>query len=341
MTGLIIGRYLPMHMGHVNAIMKASYLCDELIVVIIHNEMVDHEICDRDAFKYIAPEVRARWITWLCKDMNNVTIIAVEEEVDERGKLDFPGNTDKIFNTLGRRIDRLFHTDLNYRTRIVDKYPGIELMIEQYDLKKFSVSSTQIRREGIENHWEDIPHFVRPYFVKKVVIVGTESSGKSTLTKHLAKLYNTNYVEEYGRRMCEEMGGYEGIFTPDLFPIIAYGHKMDEHRAINYSNKVLFVDTEIIVTQYFSELLSGSDPILDTISDYNYYDLWLYLEPDIEWVQDGIRSYGTDEERRRNNEKLKRMLDEKGIKYHAIGGTYHERITQAIKLVDEVLRTKK
>ncbi len=93
----------------------------------------------------------------------------------------------------------------------------------------------------------------------------------------------------------------------------------------------------MIVTQYFSELLTGRDPILDIIADHNYYDLWLYLEPDIKWVEDGFRSYGTIEQRIKNNEKLKKMLDEKGINYHAIGGSYYERITQAVKLVDDIL----
>jgi HTH-type transcriptional repressor of NAD biosynthesis genes len=340
MTGLIIGRYLPMHMGHVNAVMKASYMCDELFVVIIHNKDVDHEICNRDSFKYILPEVRARWITLLTKDMKNVRIISVEEEVFENGKLDFSSNTSKIFDIIGKPIKRLFHTDLNYRKQIIDKFPKIEILIEQYDLKKFSISSTMIRREGIMNHWDEIPNFVRPYFVKKVVIVGTESSGKSTLTKHLARLYNTNHIEEYGRRLCEDMGGYEGIFTPDLFQIIAYGHKMAEFKEINYSNKILFVDTEIISTQYFSELMSGKDPILDIIAENNHYDLWIYLEPDIEWVEDGLRSYGNEDERMRNNDKLKQMLDERDIEYHVISGSYINRITSAIKLVDEVLAMK-
>lgn len=340
MTGLIIGRYLPMHMGHVNATMKASYMCDELFIVIIHNKIVDNEICDRDNFKYIVPEIRTRWMTRLTKDMKNVKIIAIEEELFPNGKLDFSRNTDKIFEIIGKPIKRLFHTDLNYRKQIESKHPEIEVLIEQYDLMKFSISSTQIRREGIFNHWADLPYFVKPYFVKKVVIVGTESSGKSTLTKNLSKLYNTNYVDEFGRKLCEEMGGYDGIFTPDLFQITAYGHKMSEFKEIKYSNKILFVDTEIIVTQYFSELLSGNDPILDIIAENNHYDLWLYLEPDIEWIHDGLRTYGTDEERNRNNIKLKRMLDNRNIDYHVIGGSYIDRITQAIKLVDEMMAGK-
>ena len=338
MTGLIIGKYLPMHMGHVNAILKAIYMCDELFVVVIHNEEIDHEICEKDNFKYIEPEIRTRWITQLTKDVKNTKIIKIKEEVLENGKLDFSGNTEKIFETIGKKIDRLFHTDLNYYNHIKEKYPKIESLIEHYDLKKFSISSTQIRKEGIYNHWDNIPTVVRPYFVKKIVVVGTESSGKSTLTKHLAKLYNTNYVEEYGRALCEKMGGYDGIFTPDLFRIIAYGHKMAEFKEINYSNKILFIDTEIIVTQYFSELLVGKDPLLDIIAEGDHYDLWIYLEPDIEWITDGYRTYGDGEKRIQNNAKLKKMLDERNIEYHAIGGSYIQRISKAIKLVDEIMK---
>jgi HTH-type transcriptional repressor of NAD biosynthesis genes len=119
--------------------------------------------------------------------------------------------------------------------------------------------------------------------------------------------------------------------------MIAYGHKMDEFEKIRYSNKLLFVDTEIIVTQYFSELFSGKDPILESMAEHNYYDLWIYLEPDVAWVSDGFRTYGREEDRRSNNEKLKTMLDERGIAYQAVSGSYIDRITEAVKLIDKIL----
>jgi len=324
-------------MGHVNAILKASYICEELCVVVIHQSEIDQEICRNDRFKYLVPEIRARWITGLTKDMAHINILQVEEVLDKEGNIDFEASTQKIFNTIGKKIDALFHTDLNYFRIIRENYPAIESLLDQYDFKKFTISSTQIRREGVFEHWDDLPSFVRPYYVKKVVIVGTESSGKSTLTRNLAKLYNTNYVEEYGRVLCENMGGYDGIFTPDLFPVIAYGHKMDEFEKIRYSNKLLFVDTEIIVTQYFSELFSGKDPILESMAEHNYYDLWLYLEPDVVWVADGYRTYGREQDRRYNNEKLKKMLDDREIAYHTISGSYIERISKAVKLIDKLL----
>ncbi|MCD6435661.1 MAG: AAA family ATPase, partial [Clostridiales bacterium] len=116
------------------------------------------------------------------------------------------------------------------------------------------------------------------------------------------------------------------------------GHKMSEFMEINYSNKILFIDTEIVVTQYFSELLVGKDPLLDIIAERDHYDLWIYLEPDIEWITDGYRTYGEEENRKKNNIKLKKMLDDRNIEYHVIGGSYIDRITNAIKLVDEIVQ---
>lgn len=336
-NGLIIGDYMPLHMGHVNALMKASYLCDNLYIVLVYNNEKDKRWCDEDNFKYMVPEVRARWITQLTKSMKNIHILVVEEVVFKDKRTDISATIDKVIKEIGVHIDKLFHSNIYYAKQIKKRFPDIKVWIDQYDLKKFSVSSKKIRKSGVIKYWDDLPRIVRPYFVKKVVIVGTESSGKSTLTRHLAKLYNTNYVEEFGRTLCEELGGYEGIFTPDLFPYIAYGHKMNEFEAIKYSNKVLFIDTEIIVTQYFSELHSGRHPILDIIAENTEYDLWIYLEPDIEWVEDGFRTYGDEETRVKNNIKLKEMLDSRNIKCEIISGSYIERIRKAIKLVDDLL----
>lgn len=336
-NGLIIGDYMPIHMGHVNALMKASYMCDNLYIVLIYNNEKEKKWCEEDNFKYIVPEVRTRWITQLTKDLENINILTVEEVVFKNKNTDASATIDNVIKKVGVHIDMLFHSNIYYAKQIKKRFPKIEVLIDEYDLKKFSVSSKQIRKNGIIKYWDDLPRIVRQYFVKKVVIVGTESSGKSTLTRHLAKLYNTNYVEEFGRTLCEDLGGYEGIFTPDLFPYIAYGHKMSEFESIKNSNKVLFIDTEIIVTQYFSELHSGRHIILDIIAQENEYDLWIYLEPDIEWVEDGFRTYGNDESRVKNNIKLKKMLDARNIKYEIVSGSYIERIRKAIKLVDDLL----
>lgn len=187
-------------------------------------------------------------------------------------------------------------------------------------------------------HWQMLPEIVKPYFVKKVVVVGTESCGKSTLVRNLANLYNTNYVEEWGRTYYERLGNCENITLAQDYPEIAFEHKYQEKEQLAKANKLLFIDTEAIVTQYFSMLYIGErQPILDEIARLQSYDLWLFLEPDVKWVDDGTRSFGEQEVREKNNALLKELLREFGIPYKTVSGNYQERLEQAIRYVNEMV----
>jgi HTH-type transcriptional regulator, transcriptional repressor of NAD biosynthesis genes len=202
-----------------------------------------------------------------------------------------------------------------------------------------NISATSIRNEGVFRHWEFIPDFVKPYFIKKVVVVGTESCGKSTLTKNLAKIYNTTYVGEYGRTVCEELGGCDGIIVKEDYHKIAYGHKMEEFKAIEKANKLVFIDTEAIVTQFYSNLYNNEhQTVLDEIAKLQDYDLWLYLEPDVTWVDDGLRVHGEETVRDQNNKHLKTLLNKHNINYKIIGGKYENRLKGAIESIEMLLR---
>jgi HTH-type transcriptional repressor of NAD biosynthesis genes len=138
--------------------------------------------------------------------------------------------------------------------------------------------------------------------------------------------------------VCEEIGGCEGIISTEDYHKIAYGHKMEEIKAIEKANKLVFIDTEAIVTQFYSNLYNDEhQTVLDEIAKLQYYDLWLYLEPDVEWVNDGLRVHGEDEVRVKNNQHLKALLKSHNIDYKILNGDYLERLNGAIKLVDELL----
>lgn len=167
----------------------------------------------------------------------------------------------------------------------------------------------------------------------------TGNCGKSTLTRNLAKIYNTEYVEEYGRTICEEFNGCDGILPDEIYPTIAYGHKIKEYELTKKANKVLFIDSEAVITQYYSELYNGiTQPVLDEIAKNQNYDLYLFLEPDVKWVDDGLRVHGSDEQRIANNNRLKDMFDERGIKYVSINGDYLNRFNKACELVERLLK---
>lgn len=332
--GFIGGKFLPLHLGHVYAIVRASTMVDELYVVLSHSEKRDNELCEPTKIKPIPARIRLRWLSQLTKDMPHVKVISIE---DDQGNEDYDweeGAT-SIKQAIGRPIDVVFSSELDYQDIFKKLYPTSTHILIDPDRRQVEISATKIREEGIFKHWSYLPDFVKPYFVKKVVIVGTESCGKSTLTKNLAKIYNTSYVEEYGRTVCEELGGCDGIIIEEDYLKIAYGHKMKEIEAIEKANKLVFIDTEAIVTQFYSHLYNDVyQPVLDEIAKLQDYDLWLFLEPDVAWVNDGLRVHGVDSARNENNHHLKKLLDQHQINYQILHGSYENRLKGAMKWIE-------
>jgi len=337
-VGFIGGKFLPLHQGHVYAIIHASSMVDELYVVLSHSKKRDKELCKGSKMEYIPPHIRLRWLSQLTRDMPHVKVISIE---DYEGNDDYDWNqgAQLIKQAIGKPIDYVFSSEFEYNDIFRDLYPDSKHVMIDPERSHVTISATAIRNEGVNRHWEFIPHFVKPYFIKKVVVIGTESCGKSTLTKNLAKIYNTNYVEEYGRTVCEELGGCEGIMVKEDYQKIAYGHKMKEIEAIEKANKVVFIDTEAIVTQFYSHLYNDEDqPVLDEMAKLQEYDLWLYLEPDVKWVDDGLRVHGAKEVRDKNNHHLKKLLEKHSINYKVLNGDYVNRLKGAMDSIDIFLR---
>ena len=85
--------------------------------------------------------------------------------------------------------------------------------------------------------------------MKNLIRQMSEYSKKWTLfKKNLAKLYNTNFLEEIGRKYCEK---YSDRLTKEMFNLIAMQHFIEQENKTINSNKVLFVDTEAFVTQFY------------------------------------------------------------------------------------------
>lgn len=174
-------------------------------------------------------------------------------------------------------------------------------------------------------------------------IIGTESCGKTTLVRNLAKLYNTTHVEEAGRYICDEAGGIDNMQKYHYFEIL-FKHKQDEKLALEHANKVLFIDTDSLITLYYYKLgfkeqsEKDFERIATSISNLNNYDLYLFLEPDVAWIQDGTRTYGSDEVREKNNQLLKEILKENNIKYETITGNYQERFLKAKEYVNKLFK---
>lgn len=331
-VGMYGGSFNPLHLGHVNNIITASNLCEKLYIVL---SVTDDE-------KEIDHRERFMWLKNITATMENVEVFEIFDNNISKDTYDWETGANDIKNHINKPIDVVFSgDDYQGKDRWEKLYPDSE--IYYIPRSNINISSTEIR-ENPYKYFDYLPNCVKPYYTKKVCIVGTESTGKTTLTRNLAKYFNTTHVEEAGRYICDDAGGIDNMQPYHYFEIL-FKHKQLEKEALKNANKILLIDTDSLITLYYyqlgfektNELNKAFENVAKGISVLNNYDLYIFLEPDVEWVQDGTRTYGEPEVREANNKKLKKIFDENGIKYVCVNGDYDNRYQQAKILIEDLL----
>lgn len=330
--GMYGGSFNPLHLGHVDAIIEAANQCEKLYVV-LSNTNDPNEIDHRE---------RLMWLKTITSDMQNVEVFEIFDKNTSKETYDWTLGAHDIKNYIGNKIDVVFAGD-DYKGRNIWEtlYPESEIIYFPRD--KIDISSTQIRKDPFK-YYDYLPTVVQRHYIKKVCVLGTESCGKSTLVRNLSKCFNTTFVEEAGRFVCDEAGGIDNMQKYHYFEIL-FKHKQLEKDALSFANRVLLIDTDALITLYYYQLGFGNktqedkdfESIATAISHLNNYDLYIFLEPDVKWVQDGTRTYGDEEIRKINNDKLKHILDTNGIKYITIKGDYQERYTRTREKIKQMI----
>ncbi|MDP5106608.1 MAG: ATP-binding protein [Polaribacter sp.] len=132
----------------------------------------------------------------------------------------------------------------------------------------------------------------KPINIVKVVLFGPESSGKTTLSKQLARYYNTVWAPEFAREYLQEKWNNERktCEAEDLIPI-AIGQMKLENKLAKKADKVLICDTDLLETKVYSEEFYGGfvDEMLDKAANENQYDLYLLTYIDTPWEEDDLR----------------------------------------------------
>ncbi|MFT3826206.1 MAG: ATP-binding protein [Chitinophagaceae bacterium] len=176
--------------------------------------------------------------------------------------------------------------------------------------------------------------------LKKIVVIGPESTGKSTLCQQLATHFNTTWVPEYARAYLTEYGT---TYTYDDLLKIAHGQVEQEDKiaqeATSTSSPLLFIDTDLYVMKVWSEFVFGKchQWILDNIATRKY-DLYLLCNIDLPWVADELREYPTEEPRIQLYNIYKDLMINQAVPWIEISGHYDERLQKAINAVDALLK---
>jgi NadR type nicotinamide-nucleotide adenylyltransferase len=170
---------------------------------------------------------------------------------------------------------------------------------------------------------------------RKIVVIGPESTGKSTLSEALARHYQTVWVPEYARAYLDTL---HRPYRPDDLLQIAAGQLAAEHRLLARArNNLLVCDTDLYVIKVWSEHSYGAcDPrILRHIAERKY-DLYLLTYIDVPWQDDPQREHPEPEMREYFYRLYRDIVIHSGVSWADIRGSREERLSKAVHSVDRL-----
>jgi NadR type nicotinamide-nucleotide adenylyltransferase len=317
-VGLILGRFMPPHLGHQYLIEFASNYVSQLTVLI------------RGRDKDVIPGEQR--VCWLREMFPEVSVILVHDErAPKEGEPDttFYNRWNlKIRQQVPTGLDYLFASE-KYGPRLAEMLGARYVPVDPARLN-VPIRATQIRQDPLAL-WEFLPLPVRPYYLRRVCILGPDGTGKSTLAAKLAEHYSTCLVRPYG----DVVSGLKQHLEPADVQVIARGQLAAELTQARRANRVLFLDTDLSTVQSWSERQFGACPewVRQEAERRRYH---LYLVTDVD-----VPPRSNDAEQR--SAFLRHcldMLEGKGSDYVRLSGTWQQRSDKAVAAVDALLRKK-
>lgn len=307
--GFLLGKFMPLHEGHLFLCDVASELVDELTVL----------VCSRDC-EPIDGKLRFAWVQ--DSVARNVRTIHLHRDIPQEPS-EHPDFWDIWRDTIQalhpEPIDKVFGSE-DYILRLAS-----ELNAEPFVLDKardmVPVSATQVRIDQ-ESNWQYLPPAVKSFYQKRICLLGPESTGKSTLSEKLADHFNTRHVPEYGRTYDEVFKRGENWQASD-FVSIAIGHRALQKQIGKRAGPTYFEDTDLLQTIVWAKYLLGKVPeeLNRLLDDWDFAQLYLLLKPDVGWINDGTRYSGDTEVRDWFFSELKLLLLELNLAFYVIEGS--------------------
>ena len=319
-TGLVAGKFDPPHRGHALLIDTARARCDRLIVLLFDYEE-----------QTVPAAVRAGWL----REIHAGVDVRVFPTLNYRRLTpeDAAHEATRVREFVGERVDMFFSSE-DYGELIATALGARHFDVDR-ERALVPITGTMIRRAPAANlDWLEAP--VRAYYVPRVCVIGSESTGKSTLCARLADRYATEWVGEYGREYSLEKlrNGLHGQWVENEFVHIAFEQQRREDDAARRASPVLICDTDALATLVWAERYLDRVPSRWPLPP-SRIALYLMPYPDVPFVPDQIR----DGEHKRYwmYERLTELLASLARPFVVLRGTYEERYEQARREIDALL----
>ncbi|RCS59689.1 AAA family ATPase [Parvibium lacunae] len=338
--GLVVGKFCPLHFGHEYLINKAAHLCDKVIILSY----------TKPGFQGYETTKRQKWLNQrfpqhthyvLCDE--SLKIISQQNQVSDLKTIpnDHASDFEQrefiawfLMNIVKIKVDAVF-TSEPYGDGFAAQLQQAQksnVAHESVDLKrtKINISGTRIRSNPYL-YRQFLSDEVYSSLIKKVVFLGAESSGKTTLAKHLADTYETEWAPEYGRQLWEENGGK--LTQSDMLKIAQKQIEIENKKLLS-SNQYLFCDTSPASTLFYCQhdfsLVSWE---LLQLAQEKRYDFVFLCEPDFGFKQDGTRRNETFQGVQ--HEWLKNYLKSQKIQFYISSGSLSSRLSKIKKIITQ------
>jgi HTH-type transcriptional regulator, transcriptional repressor of NAD biosynthesis genes len=322
--GVVIGKFHPFHSGHRHLIETAVSHADEVTVIVVAR-----------GSESIAGELRRRWIE---EAFPQVRVVLLDQDAVGLANEDSPGWAAETIRALGGTPDVCFTSE-----RYGDPWAramGCDHFLVDRRRRTVPISGTEIRRDPLAN-MAFLRGGARGHYVKRVCLLGAESTGKTTLARALAERYATVWNPEVGHMYSWYRAGDPSDWSTwrsDEFVEIANLQNWYEDFLAQFADRVLFCDTNAWTTGLFHETYLGErSPEVDRAAAGRDYDLYILCDPETPFAQDelGIRVDGPH--RQQMHEAYLAHVQETGAPFVVVGGSHDERMTTVCAAVDALI----
>ncbi|WP_069744575.1 AAA family ATPase [Streptomyces sp. EN23] len=339
--GLVLGKFYPPHAGHHHLVRTAQDRCERLTVLVCAASVESVPLADR--------------VDWMREVHPEATVVGAVDDthMDVRDPAVWDAHMAVFRAAVTERVDAVFTSEA-YGKELGRRF-GADSVLVDPGRTLFPVSGTAVREDPV-GCWDFLQPPVRAALARRVVVLGAESTGTTTLARALAAHYRarggvwarTGCVAEYGREYSEDKlaalrGRWPGAawedvtFTTDDFPRIAQTQNDREEAAARAGSPVLFCDTDSFATTVWHErYVGGRNPLVEEIADRADHHLWLLTDHEgVAFEDDGLRD--GEELRPWMTDRFRAELTRTGRRFIEMTGPPETRLAAAVAAVDELL----
>ncbi|WP_167370344.1 multifunctional transcriptional regulator/nicotinamide-nucleotide adenylyltransferase/ribosylnicotinamide kinase NadR [Gilliamella mensalis] len=277
-VGLIFGKFYPLHCGHIYLIEKAISQVDQLHIFLGCEASRDKQLFDKSHLPK-QPQVSDRfsWLKETFKDRHNIHIHVLNEAGIEFYPNGWQDWSDRVKQLLAEHkiIPNVVFTSEPQDVKNHEHYFGCSVAIVDADRHFMNISATQIRENPYKN-WSFIAQAAKPFFVKKVAIIG---QGRfCELPIQLANIYNTQYVPNgYINYIEREISTHHNYLSESDYIKIAMLHVERVSKAVENANKLVFTSIDFAtLMQYYKQIFQKDNDVLKAFKDSYQFDLVIH-----------------------------------------------------------------